>query len=175
MACSPGRIEQQLQRQGNFAGPVLDRNALVSLGPDVGGRIIEAGVVGEQVEPVGPDPLPIGIGKPKSYVRRFATFLVHVPAVTRRKVRAGGAALFHEDDRVEIGLTRIADVETYPSLFPLASRQARYSGGTAQWTGQGHRGYHRQVTDGRLSARASVHARPVARSISSLPRVDRGL
>src|SRR6267154_2174310 len=53
--------------------------------------------------------------------------------------------------------------------------QPTYAGGTTRWAGQGHRGYHRQVTGGRLSARASVHARPVAGSISSLPRVDRGM
>jgi transposase len=34
---------------------------------------------------------------------------------------------------------------------------------------------YRQVAGGRLSARASVHARPVAHSISSLPGVDRGM
>jgi len=53
--------------------------------------------------------------------------------------------------------------------------QPAYAGGTTRWAGQGLRGYHRQVAGGRLSARASVHARPVAGSISSLPRVDQGM
>ena len=69
------------------------------------------------------------------------------------------------------GLTGIDDPRGH-----LGGRaQPTYAGGTAQRADQGHRGYHRQVTGGRLSARASVHARPVAGSISSLPRVDRGL
>src|ERR1700674_1683862 len=75
--------------------------------------------VGQEIEPVGRTPLPVGIHKRESHVSgNSGMFRVGVGAGTRSDVRGGDMIIFRYQ-RVNVHLARVADAERYARLLSV--------------------------------------------------------